>query len=152
MKNTEVSTTKARIRPNVANMVKSSGGSFHKDDFIGNALAGLNLEQVKTIAADLGLDPSKYSHLNNGQQRMALGNSLRKMAGALEPSGWPADGGLKDEFVMARDRIEAAASSFREQNAADKAANDQLKANAKAEKAAAKAAKTSKKKVAEPAA
>ena len=58
---------KTTIRPNIANMVKTAGGSYHKDDFVGNALAGLTLDQVKNISSEIGLDPSKYEHLNNGQ-------------------------------------------------------------------------------------
>ena len=45
MENTQPA-TKAKIRPNISDMVKTAGGSFHKDDFIGNALAGLTLAQV----------------------------------------------------------------------------------------------------------
>ena len=70
---------KTRITPNVANMVKTNG-SQHKDDCVGNALAGLNITEVKEIAAEMGLDAGKYDHLNVGQQRMNLGNGLRRLA------------------------------------------------------------------------
>ena len=71
--------TKAKIRPNIANMVKTPGGSFHKDDFIGNSLAGLSLAQVIHIAQECGISTVKYGHLNNGQIRMTLGGILRKL-------------------------------------------------------------------------
>ena len=45
MENTQ-SATKAKIRPNTANMVKTPGGSFHKDDFIGNSHQGINVFDV----------------------------------------------------------------------------------------------------------
>jgi hypothetical protein len=136
MENTETNAGKAKIRPNIANMVKTTGGSFHKDDFIGNALAGLTLEQVKTVAVELGLDPAKYAHLNNGQIRMTLGNSLRKLAGAVD-----ANGNLAEDFAINRAKIEGVAAQYREQNAADKEANEQAKADAKAAKAAEATAK-----------
>jgi hypothetical protein len=84
MEATETVTKKTTIRPNIANMVKTPGGSYHKDDFVGNALAGLTLDQVKNIASEIGLDPSKYEHLNNGQQRMTLGSQIRKAAAENE--------------------------------------------------------------------
>lgn len=78
MENTQPA-TKAKIRPNIANMIKTPGGSFHKDDFIGNSLAGLSLAQVIHVAQECGVDTGKYSHLNNGQIRMTLGGILRKL-------------------------------------------------------------------------
>ena len=78
MENTQPA-TKAKIRPNISDMVKTAGGSFHKDDFIGNALAGLALAQVIHIAQECGIVAVKYNHLNNGQIRMTLGGVLRKL-------------------------------------------------------------------------
>jgi hypothetical protein len=74
---------KTRITPNVANMVKTNG-SQHKDDVVGNALAGLKIDEVKEIAEEMGLDSAKYDHLNVGQQRMNLGNGLRRLAKSEE--------------------------------------------------------------------
>lgn len=71
---------KTTIRPNVENMVKTAKGSYHKDDLIGHALNGLTLDQVKVVATELGLDANKYGHLNVGQQRMNLGNGLRRLS------------------------------------------------------------------------
>jgi len=76
MENTQAP-TKTVIRPNTKNMIKTAGGGFHKDDFIGNALAGLSLQQVKHIAFKCGVKVDKYDHLNNGQIRMNSGNRIR---------------------------------------------------------------------------
>jgi hypothetical protein len=138
---TEATTTptKATIRPNITNMVKTAGGSYHKDDFIGTTLAGCTVEQVKEIATECGLDVSKYAHLNPGQQRMTLGNTLRKLTNMVDET--VLTGPALDKAVdankdaeAARDQIEELATGFRE--AAAKA-----KAEAAAAKEAAKAAK-----------
>lgn len=73
-----------RISLPTENMVRTksaSGGiSFHCGDAVAQALAGLALHHVKTLASEaLGIDTSKYEHLNNGQQRMTLGNVIRNM-------------------------------------------------------------------------
>lgn len=138
MENTQV-VAKTTIRPNIANMVKTPGGSFHKDDFIGNALAGLSLSQVQQVAVAVGLDPSKYSHLNNGQQRMTLGNQLRKKAGVPD-----ANGDLTTETSEARNIITNMAGEFREINLIAKQEEEAAKEAIKAEKAAAAAAKPKK--------
>jgi uncharacterized protein YbaP (TraB family) len=138
--------TKATIRPNIANMVKSAGGSYHKDDFIGTALAGLTVDQVKVIAVECGLDTDKYAHLNPGQIRMTLGNSLRKMTNMTDENGL--EGAALDKAIKAnveaeaaRDQIEELANDMKETNAKAKADAVAAKEAAKAEKAAAKPAK-----------
>ena len=40
----------------------------------------LDLEKLHKVANDNGINWKKFSHLNNGQQRMAIGNMLRKIA------------------------------------------------------------------------
>jgi hypothetical protein len=40
----------------------------------------LDLEKLHKVANDNGIDWKKFSHLNNGQQRMTIGNMLRKIA------------------------------------------------------------------------
>ena len=119
---------KAIIRPNIANMVKTAGGSYHKDDFVGNALAGLTLDQVKNISSEIGLDPSKYEHLNNGQQRMTLGSQIRKHAA--------------DEEIQ--NVITNMSTEYREVNLAAAQEAAEAKEAAKAEKAAAKPKKAKK--------
>ena len=115
---------KVVIRPDTSKMVKTKGGSFHTDDFIGNALAGLTVDQVIVIGTEMGIDASKYTHLNRGQQRMTIGTALRKLA----------KNGEGDDAA----KIENLADSFRADN--EKAAEAKA-----AEKAAAKAAKATKK-------
>lgn len=142
MENTQPA-TKAKIRPNIANMIKTPGGSFHKDDAIGNALAGLTLEQVKHIAAETGIDVGKYAHLNNGQQRMTIGGILRKLVKVPEiAEGVEATDKQKEALETALavlSQINTLAVDFRYANkmAADLAAAE--KATVKAEKDAAKA-------------
>ena len=131
MENTnEAQSTKTVIRPDTTNMVKTSGGSFHKDDFIGNKLAGLTVDQVKVIGTEMGVDVSKYDHLNPGQQRMNVGNALRRMSANPD----------------AADKIGTLADPMHEANAEAKIAAEAAKAEAKAAKEAAKASKPKKEK------
>lgn len=67
---------KTKIKPDTSKWA-STDGKKHTDDFVGHALAGLTLEQVKDVAGKLGFEGDKYDHLNVGQQRMNLGNRLR---------------------------------------------------------------------------
>ena len=67
---------KTKIKPDISKWAKTDGKA-HTDDFVGHALAGLTLDQVKDIAGKLGFEANKYDHLNAGQQRMNLGNRLR---------------------------------------------------------------------------
>ena len=116
---------KTTIRPDTSKMVKTANGSFHKDDFIGNKLAGLSVAQVLAIGAELGVDTGKYANLNPGQQRMNVGNTLRRMSANQEVA----------------DKIAALADPMHESNAAAKAEAEAAKAEAEAAKAEAKAAK-----------
>lgn len=112
-----VAVRKVTIRPDTSKMVKSASGSFHKDDLIGNELAGLSLDQVKQIAGEVGIDHSKWSHLNNGQQRMIIGSTLRKINASEDIA-----------------QITSMAGMFREENeaaAAEKAAEKAAALNAK---------------------
>lgn len=141
--------TKTTIRPNIKNMVKTPGGSFHKDDTIGNALAGLTLTQVKYIATETGIDVGKYAHLNNGQQRMTIGGILRKLVKVPEVAeGVEATDKQKEALETAAavlSQINTLADNFRDTNKAHAAAALAEKEAAKAEKAwAAKAAKAAK--------
>lgn len=68
--------SKTKIKPDTSKWANTDGKK-HTDDFVGHALAGLTLEQVKDVAGKLGFEPNKYDHLNVGQQRMNLGNRLR---------------------------------------------------------------------------
>ena len=125
---------KTRIQPKTEGMVKTKGGSFHKDDFLGHCLAGLTIDQVKIVAAELGIDATKYDHLNVGQQRMNIGNRMRALTTHKE--------GAKDEDSAKvdenRELVDRVSIGFREANAATAAAAAAAKAAAAAEKAAAK--------------
>lgn len=74
-------TSKAKIRPNLANYVrdKSGGGkrTHRTDDFVARTLAGKSLDKIKLGANLLGIDTTKWALLNNGQQRMLIGNAIR---------------------------------------------------------------------------
>lgn len=143
MENTQPA-TKAKIRPNIANMIKTLGGSFHKDDFIGNSLAGLSLAQVVYIAQECGVDVGKYAHLNNGQQRMTIGGILRKLVKVPEiAEGVEATDKQKeaaDKANAVRDQITTLAGDFRDVNKAADAARVAEKEAAIKAKADAKAA------------
>ena len=75
---------KTVIRPNTETYTKtrSASGSisFHTGDLVAQALAGLSIDEVKDLAVQVMDDdtmPTKYDHLNPGQQRMNLGNRMR---------------------------------------------------------------------------
>lgn len=134
---TEV-TAKAKIRPNVANMVKGPNGSYHKGDVIGNVLAGLSVDQVLFIATECGVDISKYDNLNNGQKRMTVGGILRKLTKTVEGDA------LTDKQLESNQdaadclaQITKLADGFRADNETAKAAKAAAKAEAKAAKTAA---------------
>lgn len=118
---TEVS--KTTIRPNTAAMVKTAGGSFHKDDPVGNLLNGLTIEQVLDLAKAAEIDGSKYSHLNVGQQRMNIGNRLRGLLKKDENGNLLAKlTKLVDPLKAANAKAEAAAKEAKAKEAADKKA------------------------------
>lgn len=138
---------KTTIRPNTANMAKTAGGSYHKDDFIGTTLNGLTVAQVKAAAIEHGIDTGKYAHLNPGQQRMAIGNRLRAMTKMVDETGL--EGAAMDKAIEAnkkaediRDALEEYADGCRKENAAAKEADAAEKEAVKAEKAAAKPTKS----------
>lgn len=54
--------------------------SIGVDDEITEKLKGVNIHELETVAAENGVDYSRWKHLNPGQQRMCLGNRLRGMA------------------------------------------------------------------------
>ena len=129
---------KARIRPNITNMVKGPNGSYHKDDVIGNVLAGLSVDQVLFIATECGVDISKYDNLNNGQKRMTVGGILRKLTKTVEGDA------LTDKQLESNQdaadclaQITKLADGFLADNETAKAAKTAAKAEAKAAKTAA---------------
>ena len=137
---------KTSIRPNVEGMVKTKSGSYHKDDFLGHALDGVTVEQVKQIAVEMGIDTGKYDRLNPGQQRMNIGNRLRAMTTHKEGESEE----KMAEIDANRDLLTRMADGFAVTNAAAKAAEATAKEEAKAAAAAAKPKKEKKIKVKEP--
>jgi hypothetical protein len=73
---------KTIIRPKVESMsqTKSASGSttHSKGDFVSDTLEAWPLYNVRNLATSIGIDVSKYDHLNPGHQRMILGNMFRK--------------------------------------------------------------------------
>jgi hypothetical protein len=118
-------------------MVKTAGGSFHRDDFVGNSLAGLTVDQVIEVGQEFGIDVAKYGHLNRGQQRMAIGNALRKLVPDPDSDASVTLQDMADEFkgvnaVAAEEKVAAKEAAKAEKAAAKEAAKAE-----KAEKAAA---------------
>lgn len=75
--------TKTTIRPDLSKYVRAKSGSGKRtqrtDDFVARTLDGKTLHEVLNGAGQLGIDTGKWSHLNNGQQRMLVGNALRHL-------------------------------------------------------------------------
>lgn len=59
--------------------------SVHNGDVVAAMLTGLSLKQLYVVASSVGIS-TDYGHLNNGMQRMNLGNRIRKLVkdGSLE--------------------------------------------------------------------
>lgn len=125
---------KTTIRPDVSKMVKTSKGSYHKDDMIGHALNGLTLDQVKVVAVELGLDADKYGHLNVGQQRMNLGNALRRLSANEEAAAkiTALTGPMQEANVAAKEAEKAEKAAAKEAKKAEKEAAKEAKAAKKA--------------------
>jgi len=62
-------------------VTSASGKKSHirKDDPVSEALVGFSLEQVYGVADSLGVEipKEKYASLNDGMQRMCIGNKIR---------------------------------------------------------------------------
>lgn len=120
----------------------SGGISFHCGDAVAQALAGLSLDHVKTLASEaLNIDCDKYNHLNPGQQRMTLGNLIRNMTRRDESLIEPFNSvllrvqGLAEQEAKIKAEVDAAESAAKEK--AKKEAED-LKQKKKADAQAAK--------------
>lgn len=149
--------TKPVIRPKLENYVRAKSGTGKRthrtDDVVARTLDGKTLDDIKAGAQTLGIDHSKWAHLNNGQQRMLIGNALRARLTAKKEEERLSEKVLADvlgEPVAPYDaeKAEADAKAAAEKREADKAAKE----TAKAEKAAANAAKAAEKQAAKEAA
>lgn len=86
VESTEVEKTEIKIKIDTEGYVKGKNASgsttYHNGDTVATALQAMNLAETYAVAAGI-LDVSedelqaKYGHLNNGQQRMNLGNRIR---------------------------------------------------------------------------
>lgn len=142
MENTEqavetATPAKTVIRPNLKNYIRAKSGSGKRshriDDLTARTLAGKSLDEIKSGSNLLGIDSTKWSHLNAGQQRMLIGNAIRKL---LQDEKNPlSEQALKDVFGAPAEPYDA------EKAAAEAAAAAEKKAAAKAEKEAKAAAK-----------
>lgn len=56
-----------------------TNGSVSCGDEVAVALAGAKFEALVEFAKTMGIDTSKYDHLNPGQKRMNIGNKLRTL-------------------------------------------------------------------------
>ena len=140
---------KTTIRPDLDRYVRAKSGSGKRthriDDLTARTLDGKTLEEVKKGADLLGIDHPKWNHLNNGQQRMLIGNAIRKrLSDTKNPLTEQA---LADVFgtpVGPYDAEKAAAEAkaadeAKAQKAAEAAAKKEAKEKAAAEKAAKRA-------------
>jgi hypothetical protein len=75
-----------RAQNYVKHDVKTASGRRAVDcnDAVSARLRGKTPEQVEAIAEKAGLDLGRWSHLNAGMKRMAIGNALRAQERAKE--------------------------------------------------------------------
>lgn len=127
--------SKTVIRPDLNRYVRAKSGNGKRthrtDDFVARTLDGKTLDQIKEGAALLGIDHEKWSGLNNGQQRMLIGNAIRnRLTAKKEPL---AESVVTDVFGPPAEPYDA------EKAAAEAAAKEAEKAEKEAAKAAKKA-------------
>lgn len=139
-----VAPDKTTIRPNLDNYVTSKSGSGKRthriDDLTARTLDGKSLEEVVSGAKALGIDTGRWAHLNNGQQRMLIGNAIRKMLTATkDPLSEKALADVFGEPAAPYDAEKAAAAAAEAQRAKEaKAAEKAAAAERKAQENAAK--------------
>lgn len=139
---------KTTIRPNLDNYVTAKSGSGKRthriDDLTARTLDGKTIEEVRAGAKALGIDADKWYHLNNGQQRMLIGNAIRKLLTATkDPLSEKALSDVFGEPAAPYDAEKAAAEAAaakaeRERKAAEKAEAKAKRDAENAEKAKAK--------------
>ena len=115
----------------VASRSASGKKSLHNGDGVAEVLAGLDVDAVHAIGTKILKEDTaaKYQHLNEGMQRMNVGNRLRKFTSTGE-EGEDRMGKVQDAAAPHHTKAEKA------RNAAEK-----VKAAEKAEKAKVAAAK-----------
>ena len=144
--------TKTVVRPNTEAYVSARSASGaktqHNGDPVAVALQGATLEECYGLAAE-SMDSSdkelkeKYGHLNDGMQRMNLGNRIRGVVNKLNKE----KDGSGDKYitqlssgvrqaVKGREKEAAAAAKAKEAEKAQKAKEKAAAEKAKAKKAA----------------
>jgi hypothetical protein len=128
--------TKTSVAPDVSKYQKvksaSGGASLNNGDEVAQALTGATLDEVYRLASKaLGETQKalkeKYEHLNEGMQRMNLGNRIRGAVAKMEEGG--------SEFLATEGAFIAEAVAKREEAAAaEKAKAAKPKAEAKPKK------------------
>jgi hypothetical protein len=124
------------IRPDISNYVverTASGGKAHNNgDEVAQALSGCTTDEVAEVL--VAIDPElgtardiigRYSHLNRGQQRMAIGNRIRGVVKKLNLSTEEGTAGsirLKEVSGDIRKSVDARLAEF-EQAREEKNAN-----------------------------
>ena len=162
----EAATPKTTIRPDTSEYKKarSAGGgmSQHNGDVVAVGLAGMNVLEVAKVASLLISGETeeqllaKYSHLNIGQQRMALGNRVRGAVAKINKANAAEIAKVKEgetapTLVSGEDKFEAAVKPMRRDIDA-RQAQAEAEAKKKAEEAAAKKKAAAEKKAADKAA
>lgn len=79
---TDETEDKVVIKPDLEkydSVTSASGKKSHirSGDPVSLALVGFSLDQVYAVAYDLGVELKDYSNLNDGMQRMCIGNKIR---------------------------------------------------------------------------
>lgn len=151
----QTNNAKTRIKLPIDSMTRvksvSGGVSFHCGDDIAQKMHGLPLAQVQSIAATVGIDHSKYAHLNPGQQRMNLGNLLRSFVRKNPDDAetlYDAIAGVRAAHDAETAEQRAAAEKAAEEKAAAKKAEKEAREAKKAEREAKKAQREAEKKAA----
>ena len=100
--------------------------TLNNQDPIAQALNGMTLEEVESLASKMKVEHNDYTHLNVGMQRMNIGNKIRgavnKLEKAEEGSGYAL---LDAKSTPIQNRVQkrlSKAAKEAEKKAADKAA------------------------------
>lgn len=122
----------------------SGGVSLHNGDRVAAALAGLTLEEVQKLAAEVISTEktpvtvedlvAKYAHLNPGQQRMNLGNRIRGALAKLDKAYDAAVAKGEDAGFSGDTYLATIAEPFRQAVADRQAAAEAEKAAKQAER------------------
>jgi hypothetical protein len=130
--------TKTSVAPDTSKYQKvksaSGGASLNNGDEVAQALTGATLDEVYRLASKaLGETQKalheKYDHLNEGMQRMNLGNRIRGAVGKMNT----AEEGSGTEFLAGEGAFIREAVAKREEAAAAEKAKAEKAAKAKAE-------------------